>query len=94
MLIEKHLDGKERSKRKGKKKTEDDDDSEIEELDLTPKKAKSKGKIASIFMVGKKSNPPEDPEKVAARKAFLMSAAPEVCRVQMDEYEVSGNALN
>jgi hypothetical protein len=72
---------------------EDDSDDEIkiEKIVLSPMRKKKAtasfgggGKlIASIFIKGKKANPIkiiEDPEKVAARKAFLMSSAPDVLR--------------
>ena len=38
------------------------------------------GKLASIFLGKKEKPPPEDPAKVAARRAFLLSSAPDELR--------------
>ena len=64
---------------------ESDSDCQIEEevVATTPSRKKT-DKLASIFTKSKKPDrPAEDPAVVAARKAFLMSAAPETLRTQM-----------
>ena len=64
---------------------ESDSDCQIEEEVVASPRRKKTSKLASIFMKAKKpeDRPAEDPAVVAARKAFLMSAAPETLRTQM-----------
>ena len=70
--------------------SESETDSDIEEItsdqekksSRKPAQKKDPGKLASIFMPFKKKIV-EDPEKVAARRAFLLSSAPEECRSQL-----------
>jgi len=70
--------------------SESETDSDIEEItsdqeaksSRKPAHKKDQGKLASIFMP-KKKKIVEDPEKVAARRAFLLSSAPEECRSQL-----------
>ena len=64
---------------------EADSDCQIEEeVVASPRRKKTVKPFASIFVKNKKADrPAEDPAVVAARKAFLMSAAPETLRTQM-----------
>lgn len=69
---------------------EDDDEVRIEKIVLSPvkKQKKTGSNLAPIFIKGQKANSirvTEDPEKVAARRAFLMSSAPEVIRTQQQK---------
>ena len=67
-----------------------DDDVYIEKVVITPQK-KSKTKLASIFVMGKKANAIkviEDPARVAARQAFLHSSVPQTLRDQISTNKV------
>ena len=65
--------------------TDPDSDCQIEEeVVASPRRKNTDKQLASIFLKNKKAErPAEDPAVVAARKAFLMSAAPETLRTQM-----------
>ncbi|TRY69407.1 hypothetical protein TCAL_08890 [Tigriopus californicus] len=72
---------------------EGDDEVRIEKVVLSPvKKQKKTGpNLAPIFIKGQKANAIrviEDPEKAAARRAFLMSSAPDVIRTQQQQKNV------
>ena len=65
-----------------------DDEVSVEKIVVKSGKQPT-GKLASIFTKGKKEiKPAEDPAVVAARKAFLMSSAPDTLRSQISgDYE-------
>ena len=64
--------------------SDSDSDCQVEEVVV---KSKKTGKLAAIFTGGKKVpvKPAEDPAVTAARRAFLMSSAPEVLKSQISE---------
>jgi len=61
----------------------DSDDEKPSKATAAAKKKQPPAKLASIFVSKKK--PAEEPEKVAARRAFLMSSAPDQCRNQLSQ---------
>jgi hypothetical protein len=65
--------------------SEDGPNLKLGESSPVKKKTKQSGKLAPIFTMGKKncSTVTEDPEKVAARLAFLHSSVPESLRNQV-----------
>ena len=67
---------------------------------IVSKKGQNAWKTASIFLMGKternKNDPAqtvEDPEKVAARKAFLLSSVPQLLRNQVDSNKEEESSL-
>ena len=66
----------------------DSDEVIVDKIVISSAKPKeSNKKLAPLFIRGKKANPLkviEDPAKVAARKAFLLSSVPEKMRIQID----------